>query len=121
MLATMNVDNCQVYHLPGRDWYYLIGPNNSEAKNLAFGLAEFHPAEAAPAHTHDTQEEIIYILEGAGDFITAEGVKPLKPGVAIFIPPGLEHRIVVSGDKPLKLVTLFSPPVIPGSYDTGKK
>ncbi len=121
MLATMHVENCQVYHLPGRDWYYLIGPVNSEAKNLAFGVAEFDPAKSAPAHTHDTQEEIIYILEGAGDFVTAEGVKALVPGLAVFIPPGLEHRIIVRGDKPLKLVTLFSPPVIPGAYDAAKK
>jgi quercetin dioxygenase-like cupin family protein len=121
MLATMHVDKCPVYHLPGRDWYYLIGPINTDAKNLAFGLAEFHPGETAPAHTHDTQEEIIYILEGKGDFITAEQVHALAPGVAVFIPPGLEHRIVVHGDQPLKLVTLFSPPVIPGAYDAAKK
>jgi quercetin dioxygenase-like cupin family protein len=121
MLSTMRVDQCTIYHLPGRDWYYLIGPINSAAKNLAFGLAEFHPGETAPAHTHDAQEEIIYILEGQGDFITADGVKALEPGVAVFIPPGLEHRIVVNGGQPLKLVTLFSPPVVPGAYDSDKK
>ena len=120
MLTVKNVNDCQVYHLPGRDWYYLIGPINSDAKNLAFGLAEFHPGETAPAHTHGSQEEIIYILEGEGDFITADGVKALAPGVAVFIPPGLEHRIVVKGGRPLKLVTLFSPPVIPGAYDSAK-
>jgi quercetin dioxygenase-like cupin family protein len=121
MLTTMHVDDCTVYHLPGRDWFYLIGPINSPAKNLAFGLAEFHPGETAPAHTHDAQEEIIYILEGTGDFITAEGVKPLTPGVAVFIPPGLQHQIIVKGGQPIKLVTLFSPPVVPGAYDAPKK
>jgi quercetin dioxygenase-like cupin family protein len=121
MVSTAHADRCTVYHLPGRDWFYLIGPMNSEAKNLTFGLAEFHPGEAAPAHTHDLQEEILYILEGEGTFITVDGARPLEPGVAVFIPPGLEHRVAVSGERPLRLVTVFSPPVVPGAYDTPKK
>ena len=34
-LETAHIDNCTVYHLPGRDWYYLLGPQNSQARNLA--------------------------------------------------------------------------------------
>ncbi len=120
MFETNREDACTVYRLPGRDWFYLLGPMNSKARNLAFGLATFHPGEQAPAHVHDTQEEILYILEGEGEFVTAEGRSELKPGVAVYIPIGLEHSIVLTTDKPLKLVTVFSPPVVPGSYDAGK-
>ena len=112
-----HIERCTVYHLPGRDWFYLIGPQQSATRHFTFGLAEFHPGQQAPAHSHDQQEEIIYILEGEGEFITPEETIPLKPGVAVFIPPGLEHRIVLTGDQPLKLVTVFSPPVTPGAYD----
>ncbi len=41
----------------------------------------------------------------------------LESGVAVYIPPGLAHQIRVDGDEPLRLVTLFSPPVTPGAYD----
>ena len=116
-----HVDDCTVYHLPGRDWFYLLGPQNSQAKNLVFGLAEFPAGTLAAAHAHETQEEIIYILSGAGA-ITAEGKETrLEPGVAVFIPPGLSHQIRVDEGEPLKLVTLFSPPVTPGAYDPDKK
>jgi quercetin dioxygenase-like cupin family protein len=120
MLKVIHISDSSVYNLPGRDWFYMIGPSNSDARNLTFGLAEFPPGSDARAHTHDAQEEIIYILSGQGKFITREDVHDLKPGIAVFIPPQLEHRISVVGDVPLRLVTLFSPPVVPGAYDPNR-
>jgi quercetin dioxygenase-like cupin family protein len=109
--------DCRVINLPGRDWFYLLGPQNSSAKNLAFGVATFPADSNAPAHTHDTQEEIIFILSGRGEFVTPESRTALEPGTAIFIPPGSPHQIVVTGSETIKLVTVFSPPVVPGAYD----
>jgi len=119
-LEMAHIDNCTVYHLPGRDWFYLLGPQNSKSRNLAFGLAEFPGDTLAATHTHQTEEEIIYILSGRGAIIAGEKEMRLEAGVAIFIPPGLSHQIRVDGEDPLKLVTLFSPPVTPGAYDPGK-
>jgi mannose-6-phosphate isomerase-like protein (cupin superfamily) len=116
---TAHVDSCTVYHLPGRDWYYLLGPQNCPVRNLAFGLAEFPGNSLAAAHVHEEEEEIIYILAGYGAIIGDEGEVALQPGLAVFIPPGLRHQIRVDGQEPLKLVTLFSPPVTPGAYDSG--
>jgi quercetin dioxygenase-like cupin family protein len=119
-LETAHVDNCTVYHLPGRDWFYLLGPQNCSTRNLTFGLAEFPGGTLATAHSHDTQEEILYTLSGVGTIIAGGQEARMEPGVAVFIPPGLAHQIRVDGDEPLKVVTLFSPPVIPGAYDPGK-
>ena len=116
-LETAHVDTCTVYNLPGRDWYYMLGPQNCQTRNLTFGLAEFPGGTLAAPHTHETQEEIIYILSGEGAIITDEETVRLEPGLAVFIPPGLSHRIRADGSEPLKLVTLFSPPVVPGAYD----
>jgi mannose-6-phosphate isomerase-like protein (cupin superfamily) len=117
---TTHVNDCTVYHLPGRDWYYLLGPANSQARHLAFGLAEFPAGTLAAPHTHITEEEIIYILSGRGAILSAEKEARLEPGAAVFIPPGLEHQIRADGEEPLKLVTPFSPPVTPGAYDVKK-
>ena len=116
-LETAHVDTCTVYNLPGRDWYYMLGPQNCQTRNLTFGLAEFPSGTLAAPHTHETQEEIIYILAGEGAIITDGETVRLEPGLAVFIPPGLPHRIRADGQEPLKLVTLFSPPVVPGAYD----
>jgi quercetin dioxygenase-like cupin family protein len=120
-LETANAATCTVHHLPGRDWYYLLGPMNSGAKNLTFGLAEFPGGTLAAPHVHGAEEEIIFILSGVGATIAGEQEIRLEPGVAVFIPPGLTHQIRADGPEPLRLVTLFSPPVTPGAYDPQKK
>lgn len=114
-LETAHIDNCTVYNLPGRDWFYMLGPKNSQAKNLVFGLAEFPANTLAEPHIHEVEEEIIYILSGLGAIIAEKQEVRLEPGVAVFIPAGLTHQM--RADEPLKLVTLFSPPVTPGTYD----
>ncbi len=116
-LETAHVNTCRVYHLPGRDWYYLLGPQNSQAKNLAFGLAEFPGGTLAAPHSHTVEEEIIYILSGRGAILAGGKETCLEPGVAVFIPPGLEHQIRADREEAMRLVTLFSPPVTPGAYD----
>ena len=120
-LESAHVNTCTVYHLPGRDWYYLLGPLNSAARNLVFGLAEFPGGTLAAAHTHAAEEEIIYILSGAGAILAGQQEVRLEPGVAVFIPPGLQHQIRGDGPESLRLITLFSPPITPGAYDTTKK
>jgi len=118
-LETAHINTCPVYHLPGRDWYYLLGPLNSSARNLLFGLAEFPGGTLAAAHTHQTEEEIIYILSGTGAIIAGNQEVRLEPGLAVYIPPGLAHQIRADSES-LRLVSLFSPPVIPGAYDPHK-
>lgn len=119
-LEIAHINTCTVYHLPGRDWFYLLGPQNSVARNLVFGLAEFPGGTLAASHSHESEEEIIYILSGQGAIISNDEETLLEPGVAVFIPPGVPHQIRVDGAEPLKLVTVFSPPVTPGAYDPNK-
>ncbi len=119
-LETAHADTCTVYHLPGRDWFYLLGPQNSSARNLVLGLAEFPGGTLAAAHTHPAEEEMLYILSGQGAILAGEQGIRLEPGVAVYIPPGLAHQIRADGEEPLRLVTIFSPPVTPGAYDPGR-
>jgi len=58
-----------------------------------------------------------FTLAGAGAILAGEQEIALEPGVAVFIPPGLMHQIRADGPEPMELVTVFSPPVVPGVYD----
>ena len=116
-LEAAHVGNCTVYNLPGRDWFYLIGPQNSGARNLVFGLADFPGGTLAAPHTHDAEEEILYVISGTGAIIAKEQEIRFEPGVAVLIPPGIPHQIRADGEETLRVVTVFSPPVIPGAYD----
>ena len=64
-----------------------------------------------------TQEEVIYIISGHGELVTPDGTVALEPGTCVYIPTGLFHATVSHGPGPLEMVTSFSPPVVPGSYE----
>lgn len=102
--------------LPGRDWKMLIN-NSVGCKNITFGLATFPSGSDPGSHKHEIQEEIVYILEGSGRMVFEHEEIRLEPGVTIYIPPGIDHAVINDGDQAIKLITLFSPQVVPGSYD----
>jgi mannose-6-phosphate isomerase-like protein (cupin superfamily) len=68
----------------------------------------------APAHTH-TYEEVIYILGGTGMVHVDERRVPISSGTSIFLPPGVSHCLENTGESPLKLLGVFSPPGAPAS------
>lgn len=102
--------------LPGRNWKMLINEAVG-CKHITFGLAEFPVGSNPGGHTHQLEEEIIYILQGTGKLRTETEEVQLEPGVAVYVPPGVEHAVVNDGAETIRLITLFSPQVVPGSYD----
>jgi len=120
-LTAVNLPDAEVYHLPGRDWSLLIGPQNTTARNVTLGRAVFPAGSAPDGHIHPGEEEVIYIVSGSGELVTPDGTVKLAPGTAVYVPPGLHHSTVSSGPEPLELLSIFSPPVMPGSYETGDR
>lgn len=116
-LQRVHRDEAPVYSLPGRDWRLCVGPENTAARNLTVGVATFPEGSAPDGHIHDAQEEVVYILAGRGQLVTPESTVDLEPGVSVYIPVGLHHATVSLGPGPLELLSVFSPPVVPGSYE----
>jgi mannose-6-phosphate isomerase-like protein (cupin superfamily) len=115
---TIHENEVEAVSLPGRDHKMIIGPMNfGEAKNMCFGLADFPPNSHAPAHVHEESEEILYVLTGSGEFYFDGEPEPISPGTCVYVPSGVVHSINNTGDEVLKVVYVFSPPVIQGSYD----
>jgi quercetin dioxygenase-like cupin family protein len=106
--------------LPGRLWKKLIGPDDGNCQNMILGVVSFPPGSDPGTHNHAAEEEIIYVVSGRGETRVGDKVYPLEPGVAVFTEPGVEHGVKTIGDEPLVLVSVFSPPVRPGSYDKKK-
>ncbi|MAG68782.1 MAG: hypothetical protein CL471_00555 [Acidobacteria bacterium] len=84
---------------------------------MTVGWATFPAGSSPPGHLHPTQEEIIFVTSGNGELVTPEGSVSLKSGTTVYIPIGLHHSTVSHGPGPLEMVTSFSPPVVPGSYE----
>jgi mannose-6-phosphate isomerase-like protein (cupin superfamily) len=114
-------ESAQVFHLPGRDWLLLMGPGICDVKNLTVGVSIFPPESAPPGHVHEAEEEVIYVVSGHGELRTSDGSVPLEPGTCVYVSIGLYHATASYGPEPLELVTAFSPPVVPGSYEVAKQ
>jgi mannose-6-phosphate isomerase-like protein (cupin superfamily) len=116
-LRRVHRDDAMVFPLPGRSWRLCIGPENTGSHNLTVGVATFPEGSAPAGHVHEGEEEVVYVLAGHGQLVTPDGTVDLEPGVSVYVPVGLHHATVSLGPGELDLLSIFSPPVVPGSYE----
>lgn len=75
------------------------------AENFAMRLFEMEPGGYSPLHSHPWEHEV-FILEGEGVVVGAEGEKKLTAGCVVFVPSGERHQFRNSGEKTLKFLCL---------------
>ena len=68
------------------------------------------PGQTQKAHTHDTQDKIYYVLEGAGGFMLGGQEERLAAGDALVAPAGVEHGLVNDAAEPLLVLVVVTPP-----------
>jgi quercetin dioxygenase-like cupin family protein len=117
MIKRVERAEATVQPLPGRTWYTYIDKANSPATNVTVGVSVYLAGSRPAGHVHETQEECVYVASGHGRLVTPEATADLEPGVAVLIAPGTFHITEAGDGEPLELVCLFSPPVVPGSYE----
>lgn len=59
------------------------------------------PGSSIGYHTHDTNSEIIFIVEGNGKCIVEDGEEKLKAGDCHYCPKGHAHSLVNDSDADL--------------------
>jgi quercetin dioxygenase-like cupin family protein len=77
-------------------------------------LGTVQPGGEAEPHSHDTEHQIFYVLEGECD-VTLGDDEPVRcgPGTVVRIPPKLLHRVVAVGGQAMKGIVIYSPPLGP--------
>lgn len=98
-----------IYREPPRTSWILVSEKTCGAQNLAMGVNETYAGSQVPPHKHDEEEEVMFFIQGKGQFITDDEVIELKPGICIYNPPGKTHSIVNTGDETLKFIWIYSP------------
>jgi len=68
------------------------------------------PGQSQKAHTHDDQDKIYYVLEGAGRFTLGRTEERLTAGEALVAAAGIPHGLVNDGPDPLLVLVVVSPP-----------
>lgn len=76
------------------------------AKNFFMRHFEIAPGGHTPRHSHPWEHEV-FILEGKGVVLGAEGEKEFSPGEAIFVPGGEEHQFRNPAEEPATFLCLI--------------
>ncbi len=61
-------------------------------------------------HTHDTEDEMFYVLEGALTFTCGDQTFDVDDGGFVFLPCGIEHGYTMRSDGPVRLLAITAPP-----------
>ena len=69
----------------------LFEPENAKDKSAYVGWLEAQAGMAVPEHNHPKEEEILFIVAGAGEMKVAGEVVPIAPGMAVHVPVGVKH------------------------------
>lgn len=80
------------------------------ARKLGYNLTAVPPGKRAfPFHSHHANEEMVYVIEGAGEVRIGDAVHPIRAGDIIALPPGgpeTAHQIVNTGPADLKYLAV---------------
>ena len=117
MFTRIDRSQTRITPLPGRDWHAYISPDSGLTQHLSMGVSVYEPGVRPAGHIHEKEQETVYCVSGRGRLVCDAGPAELEPGVAVFIPAGTFHSTESDGPDPLELLCVFTPPVVPGSYE----
>ncbi|MGQ9781365.1 MAG: cupin domain-containing protein [Nitrososphaeria archaeon] len=77
-------------------------------KELMLVLWNFEPNQTSSPHSHP-HEQLLYVIEGDGEFQLGTQKTTLKAGDIVHIPPNESHGFTAIGDNPLTIIDIFHP------------
>jgi mannose-6-phosphate isomerase-like protein (cupin superfamily) len=80
----------------------LTGP--PETATMRSGLVVLEPGKSVGKHSTGANEELLVVLEGAGEFRMEREILPLVAGTALYCPTGRTHDVFNSGKTKLRYI-----------------
>ena len=65
--------------------------------------------EEPPSHTHATEDEMFYVVEGEVTFRCGEETFDVSQAGFIFLPRGIKHGYTIRSDDPVRLIVVTAP------------
>ena len=79
-------------------------------KNLQLVLMSLKPGEEIGEEVHEDRDQFFRVEMGEGEVRIDGNRSKIEDDDAIIVPAGARHNVVNTGDKPLRLYTLYAPP-----------
>ncbi|MBX6350365.1 MAG: cupin domain-containing protein [Clostridia bacterium] len=92
-----------------RKVFRVVDERLADSEVITCGLTIFEPGERSSMHNHPGSEEVDFVVRGRGVVVTPAGEAAFEAHDFMFIPKGVEHQHLNTGDEPLWLVWLYAP------------
>ena len=79
-------------------------------KNLQLVLMALQPGEEIGEEVHDDRDQFFRVEKGKGEIVIDGVTTNIKANIAMIVPAGARHNVRNTGDKALRLYTLYAPP-----------
>ena len=97
----------QVSILGNRTTRAVINPQ-SGAKRITQAVSDYRPGISEPV-MNPSAEEVLYVAAGGADCVVAGIQYHLRPGAAVYIPPGAPYNIDNAGPATLRVISSCCP------------
>ena len=88
----------------------VIGRETVGARLMEVVTGTIAPGSTATAHAHPGIEQAVHVLAGTADVEIDGTLHHVRAGDWVFMPDGAFHDLKVTGDEPLRLIVIYSPP-----------
>jgi mannose-6-phosphate isomerase-like protein (cupin superfamily) len=99
----------RVYPARRRTQNIVGGASPVQATNFAMGMVTLEPNGGQVPWHNQEQEEIYFIVEGAGEMCLGEERAAISTGQAAYIPPGVFHQLTNTGATPMRMIYCYGP------------
>ena len=81
----------------------------SGAQNFSAGSSDIDVNSETRMHSHESEEEVMFVYKGTGLAIIEGKSYPLEPETMVFVPPKVEHQLKNTGLEKLSFVFFYAP------------
>jgi len=78
--------------------------------NLQLVVMSLKPGEEIGAEVHEDRDQFFRFEEGSGQVDIDDNIYDVVDGSGVIVPQGARHNVRNTGDRPLRLYTLYAPP-----------
>jgi len=100
----------------GEGWTYNYGIDFTvkagelgKGRRVAFVEYSTRAGEEPPDHTHTTEDEMFYVVQGDLTFRCGDDTFEVEGGGFIFLPRGIEHGYRIRSESDVRLLVVTSP------------
>ncbi len=79
-------------------------------KNLQLVLMSLKPGQDIGAETHATHDQFFRVEKGKGEIVIDGVTQAVKSGTGIVVPAAAVHNLINTGDKAMKVYTIYGRP-----------